>query len=290
MSAALSEEQQTRLENETAAKAVRQRDRERYWSAVFAPAPERPALLALYALNAELSHIGIVTREPMVGQIRLQWWRDAIDLAAPGTKTGNPVADALAAAILAHGLPKDRLIGIIDARSAEIFGEPPANLNALRESLQEAEGALFELAALILGDSSEAAKKAAAHAGLAYGLTQRLRTIPIQASRRRLLLPPSYFESRGVPLPELYAGKAPDAFGAALADLRGMANRELRQFRELAPRLGAPAWLAFLPLTLVRPYLKAMAAPAFDPLQTVVTLSPIRQFWRIWRAARRRAI
>jgi 15-cis-phytoene synthase len=287
---AVLEARQRRLENDATAQLVKSRDRERYWSALFAPEPHRPALLALYAFDAELSHIAGVVREPMVGQIRLQWWRDAIELAAPGTKTGNPVADALAAAILEHNLPKARLIGVVDGRIPEVLGDPPADMQALRLSLRERDGAIFELAALILGDSSEAAKKGAEHAGLAWGLTQRLRTIPLQASRRRLLLPPSYFEGRGADLAALYAGDATPAIGAALADLRGEANRALRGFRELVPELNPNAWPAFLPLALVKPYLKAMAVSPLDPLQNVVTVNPVRRFWRIWRAARGRAI
>ena len=95
----------------------------------------QPALLALYAFNAELDHIAAAAREPMVGQIRLQWWRDAVELAEPGMKTGNPIADALSAAILAHDLPKDRLAGVIAARIPEITGDVPASLEDMRVSL-----------------------------------------------------------------------------------------------------------------------------------------------------------
>jgi phytoene synthase len=284
---------QIRLENEAAANLVKLRDRDRYWSALFAPASERGGLLALYAFNAELAHIAASIGEPMTGQIRLQWWRDAIDLAVPGTKTGNPVADALNGVIFGNNLPKARFIALADARVPELFGDPPADIQALKTAIQAADGAVFELAVMILchgsGDT-EIVRKAAGHAGLAYGLTQALRTVPFQLSRRKLLLPPSYFEGRGVDLAALYRGEANASFGAALADLRGTANRALHQFRTLAPELGPATWPSFLPLTLVKPYLKAMAAPSFDPLHSIVSLNPARKFWRIWRAARRQRI
>lgn len=284
------DEHQRRLENAAAASLVKQRDRDRYWSALFAPAPARVGLLALYAFNAELDHIPAVVSEPMVGQIRLQWWRDAIDLASPDTKTGNPIADALSASIAEHGLSKERLIGMIDARIPEILGEPPADIQALRASLRESSGAVFELAAAMLGGKGELIGKAAEQAGLAYGLTRILLTLPLQASRGRTLLPPSYFESRGVEVTALYRGKSNASFKAALADLRGAANRGLQQFRAVAPELDKAAWPAFLTLTLVKPYLQAMTAPDFDPLRTVASVNPVRRFWRIWRAARRHAI
>ena len=246
--------------------------------------------MALYAFNAELDHIAAAAREPMVGQIRLQWWRDAVELAEPGMKTGNPIADALSAAILAHDLPKDRLAGMIAARIPEITGDVPASLEDMRVSLLQTEGAVFELAASILGCASEAGKQAAQHAALAYGLTQRLRTVPVQASRRRLLLPPSYLQSRGVDLDWVYAGKTSTGLAAALADFRAEASRELQRFRELRAGLDRGAWPAFLPLALVEPHLAAMAAGSFDPLHTVATLNPLRQFWRIWWASWRRAV
>ena len=231
--------------------------------------------MALYAFNAELDHIAAAAREPMVGQIRLQWWRDAIELAEPGMKTGNPIADALSAAILAHDLPKDRLAGIIAARIPEITGDVPASLEDMRVSLLQTEGAVFELAASILGGASEAGKQAAQHAALADGLTQRLRTVPVQASRCLLLLPPSYLQSRGVDLDWVYAGKTSTGLAAALADFRAEASRELQRFRELRAGLDRGAWPAFLPLALVEPHLAAMAAGSFDPLHTVATLNPL---------------
>ena len=124
---------QRKLDEETTAALVRERDRDRYWSALFAPRPNRPALLALYAFNAELDHIPALVSEPMAGQIRLQWWRDAVDFATPGARTGNPVADTLSAAIIQHNLPKDRLIGMVDARVPAMFDDAPADDKALKD-------------------------------------------------------------------------------------------------------------------------------------------------------------
>ncbi len=236
---------QRRADDATAAALVRERDRDRYWSAVFAPAPKRPALHALYAFNTELDRIAGVISEPMAGQVRLQWWRDAIELAAPETRTGNPLADALSAAIVEHNLPKDRLIGMADGRIPAMFGDPPQDDRALKTTLYETEGAVFELAAAILGDRSETAKKAAGDAGVAYGLTEMLLKLPLQASHDKLLLPSSYLQSRGIDWAAVHRGDMTANFGAALADLRGAAARALQQFRADAAELDKAAWPAF---------------------------------------------
>jgi NADH dehydrogenase [ubiquinone] 1 alpha subcomplex assembly factor 6 len=58
---------------------VRRHDRDRFLTTLFAPAAERQALLALYAFNHEVAKTREVVSEPMLGRIRLQWWRDSLD-------------------------------------------------------------------------------------------------------------------------------------------------------------------------------------------------------------------
>jgi phytoene synthase len=58
---------------------VRAADKDRFLSALFAPAHQRGPLFALYAFNAEIASVRDRAREPMPGEIRLQWWRDVIN-------------------------------------------------------------------------------------------------------------------------------------------------------------------------------------------------------------------
>src|SRR4249920_224039 len=88
---------------ETVATSARAGEPDRYLAALLAPPAARDGLLALAAFSAELGRIGqLVTREPMMGEIRLQWWRDALRPRDSGERTGNPVADALREAMLRH--------------------------------------------------------------------------------------------------------------------------------------------------------------------------------------------
>ena len=57
---------------------VREADRDRYLATLFAPAEHRDALYALYAFNAEIARVRDMAREPMPGEIRLQWWVDVL--------------------------------------------------------------------------------------------------------------------------------------------------------------------------------------------------------------------
>ena len=51
---------------------VRQHDRDRYLTALFAPPARRPGLFALYAFNLEVAKVREAVSEPMLGHIRLQ--------------------------------------------------------------------------------------------------------------------------------------------------------------------------------------------------------------------------
>ena len=85
---------------------VRAADKDRFLATLFAPADKRGPLFALYAFNAEIASVRDRAREPMPGEIRLQWWRDVINGERTGEAAANPIAAALTRndrAVLAAG-------------------------------------------------------------------------------------------------------------------------------------------------------------------------------------------
>src|ERR1700736_1219462 len=103
---------------------VRQADRDRFLATLFAPAERRGALHALYAFNIEIARVREVVREPLAGEIRLQWWCDAITGKAAGDAQANPVAAALLAAVARHRLPSELLTALIAARRFDLYDDP----------------------------------------------------------------------------------------------------------------------------------------------------------------------
>ncbi len=102
---------------EHCAALVREADRDRYLATLFAPAQHRDALFALYAFNVEIARVRDLAREPMPGEIRLQWWREVLSGERAGEAAAHPVAAALRETLTRHGIAGDRLIALIDARS-----------------------------------------------------------------------------------------------------------------------------------------------------------------------------
>ncbi|HEU0017879.1 MAG TPA: squalene/phytoene synthase family protein, partial [Methyloceanibacter sp.] len=151
---------------------ARDGDPDRYASALFAPRAAREPLFALYALNVELARIAEHASEPQLGEIRLQWWRDALDCASVNEATGHPVADAVGSAVRRYALSRDRIAGLIDARSFDVSVKIMPDTAALDDYIGKTAGALFHLAAEVAAPHGAGAIEPAARAaGIAYGLT-----------------------------------------------------------------------------------------------------------------------
>jgi len=73
---------------------LREGDKDRFLATLFAPADKRGPLFALYAFNHEVARVRETVREPLAGEVRLQWWRDAV-ASGGGEARAHPVAAAL---------------------------------------------------------------------------------------------------------------------------------------------------------------------------------------------------
>ncbi len=262
------------------AASARTGEPDRYLAALLAPPDARDALMALAAFSAELAHVShMVTREPMMGEIRLQWWRDALGPVA--ARTGHPVADAVRATAQRHALPQSLLLDLIEARVADLRPDPFADDEALSAHLAHSEGALFALAAHVLRVPPGAERDAACAAcGQAYGLVRLLLALPHALSRGRLLLPRAHLEANAAAGTLLF-GAGEDRAVALLADLRAQARRHIVTCRQHVMKLPRSARVAFLPLALVEPYLRALERPGRDPLREGAELAPLTRIWRI---------
>lgn len=264
---------------------ARAHDQDRYLAALLAPAGARDDLIALAAFAGDLQRIPASVGEPMMGEIRLQWWRDAIEGAVPDALTGNPVADAIVAAISRHALPPALLLGMIEARSFELYPDPLPDEATLDAYLDRTEGAAFGLACRILGVSDLAAPAQTIQAaGRAYGMAKLLVACTPAASRGRVLLPATRLAAAGVGVDDLLAGRSSPAYVALLRELAQAARGALSKARSGLADLPRGARTALLPIALVEPYLRALEKTGSEPLRQVAEISPLGRVSRLWWA------
>src|SRR3546814_190937 len=140
---------------------VRRNDHDRYLTALLLPPDARAGALALYAYNAELAKTRESVSEPILGQIRLQWWREAVDGIYGAEPREHPVIGALARAVERHAIARPGLEALIDAREADLDDTPPGDLAALEAYAAASSGPLTALVLDILAPGSETARRAA---------------------------------------------------------------------------------------------------------------------------------
>lgn len=254
--------------------AARAGDIDRYLAALLAPRQARSDLIALTAFLGEVARIPALVNEPMMGEIRLQWWRDAIVTDPDGTSTGSPVADALRAAIDRHRLPESLFDGLLAARSHDLVPHPVDEGQSVDAYLDATEGNAFRLAAHILGaPMSNEADGALTAAGQACGRVRLLRALPAAVAMGRVLPPPE--STPGAQAAVDWAAVAKPLIVGARAWLAEMRRRA-------ASENGVNA--AILPAALVEPYLGALQELGPDLARMTTDISPLTRVWRLWRA------
>lgn len=247
---------------EACAQLVRTYDPDRYFSALFAPADKRPLLFALYAFNHELARVAETVREPMMGEIRLQWWRDAIEQARAGKPRRHDVAEALAGVFSSVDLPHAMIDTMIDARAFDSSAETFEDFAALERYVDGTSGNLMRLAARVLG-AGEGCYALASEAGIAYGLAGLLRTLPFHAARHKLYLPVKLLSILSITEDDVFAKHDGQKLKAAINQTAIHGRGHFWKARGMArPRKALPA---FLPATLVPLYLRRVTRRWFDP-------------------------
>lgn len=243
------------LANRLAA-SVRAADPDRYFATLFAPAPSRPLLLALYAFNAEVARIAETVREPMLGAIRLEWWRETAEGAAKGVVRNHDVARGLAVLFQQSAVAPAELESLIAARAFDSSADRFADFAALEDYVDSTSGRMMRLAAQILGGAPGIAPTLR-EAGLAYGLTGLLRALPFHNSRHKLYLPLDLLSALNL-APEAFFHLGPNEPRLASA-VRQVALKARDHFlaARASPRPGV-ALAAILPAALVPVYLRKL--------------------------------
>ncbi len=268
---------------------VRDGDRDAWLASLFAPSAVRPCLYALDAFRIEIGHVRSRVSQPLAGEIRLQWWRDAIFGEARGEASANPLAAALIDTIRRHDLPRDLFDIAIDAHRGELHEPAPASVAALETRLDAMVGTFIRLASMVMAGAAGDVPAASRHAGIALGLCRMLQGFAEDAPRAWSAVPVEILDRQGTGQGDVAAGVPSPAVKAALAELRALARRHLAQLAAARPDIPKAAAPAYLRLALVEPDLRRLdREQGRHPFTPPTPLPQWRRQWVLWRAAGRR--
>lgn len=264
---------------------VRQYDRDRYATARFAPEHRRDNLFALYAFNYELAKVRESVREPMMGRVRLQWWRDTLaEIAAGQPPRQHEVAEPLARVIRAHHLSQSALQRMIDAREQDLLPDPPTTFTQLEDYVDATGGGLNVLAlhALAVKDSKGAAATAARHVGIAYALAGLLRATGFHARFGRSFIPAELDPGR-----HALGSRATPALRDAASVIAEAAHARLDKARALSAEIPEAALPVLLPTVVAERWLAQIEGAEYDLFAARVTRPDPWRGLRLYLAARR---
>ncbi len=266
------------------AEQVRRHDPDRYLCALFAPAARRETLFALYAFNDEIARTREQVSEPMLGMIRLQWWREAVAAIYDGKPPKHDVAEALAAAVAAGGLERTEIDRLIDSRERDLDDEPPADLAALEDYVDGTSATLARLAVGVLGGGA-GAREAAGHVGIAWALTGLLRAVPFHAANRRLYLPADLLAAEGIAPGKVFGERPPAGLDTVVARVADVAAKHLDAARAMRRDVPKAALAALLLATLAMHDLKRLAGAGHNVFDRRVAASGLGRKLRLVIAA-----
>ncbi|PHP68389.1 phytoene/squalene synthase family protein [Zhengella mangrovi] len=266
--------------------SLRSGDPDRYLSVLYAPADRRDALTALYAFNMEVARIRDAIREPLAGEIRLQWWRDALATPAAGADAGHPVAAAFARVIDDFDLPRASLEAYFEARLFDLYDDPMPSLNDLEGYCGETAGAILQMAATILDRPAvDGTGTPAGHAACAQAMTGQIRLMPLHRARGQCYVPAELLAACGLDREAYLGDPDPKRAGALVAALAAKVREHLRMWQETSGQVAPSLRPAYLVMAPVPSYLAVIERTGADCLERTPEISAIRRYWRFLRAA-----
>ena len=269
---------------------ARAHDRDRYLCALFALPPEREALFALLAFNHEVAKTREAVSEAMLGQIRLQWWREAIDGIVDGTPRQHEVVLPLADAFRTFGLDRAPFDVILDAREVDLEDAPFRASEDLLNYARDTAGSLSRIAFQILDVTDAPTVSAGEEIAMAWCLTGLLRSTPFLARGKRLMLPRDMLEAHGVRLGDYHELRDREALRSVVRSIAETAKQCLARasqtpgvgFKQAAPVL--------LQARLARLYLDRLEGAEFNPFDPRINAEMPLKSWSLWWASVWRSI
>lgn len=206
---------------------VERGDPDRFAAAMAAPVAAREVLFPIYAFNLEVARAPFAAKEPVIAEMRVQWWADVLAEAQAGKIRAHEVAGPLATLIGQGRLPVGALERLVEARRRDGWREPFADREALDGYLEDTGAGLMWAAAAALG-APAGAEPAVRGIGWAAAAASFLRAVPDLAARGLA----------GVP--------GDDHAGLARAGLARLASARAAAHRDLGAARAAllPGWMA----------------------------------------------
>ncbi len=241
---------------EACAALVERADPLRFRVAMAAPVSARRILFPLYAFNVEIARAPWVTQEAMIAEMRLQWWRDALEeIGQGGSVRKHEVVDGLRDVLDPEGATC--LDALIAARRWDIYTDAFEDQAHFDDYINATSGNLMWTAARLLGRAEEGVVRDFA---FGVGVANLFQAIPALAAQGRK---------------PLFDG-TPQAVRSLAQNALARIDRAADQQKTVSKEAGAALVAGYH----ARPVLRAVIANPSDVAADALTPNPARDALR----------
>lgn len=200
-------------------------ERDNFFISLFAPAQKRDDVLIILSLNHELSKAMSIVKEPMMGKIRLQWWRDEIEKIYEGKAPApQPVLENLIS--LRGQINKISLLRLIDFYDDNLVMVGFQRTENLKQYLLQKNSVVFDLIQEVLGTG----RKTNPDLSLGWGLTEFTRHIGLDVAEGKHYIPIEILVKHGID--KGYITPKTEALKNVIKELHDLALSHLKNIKE----------------------------------------------------------
>ena len=255
-----------------------------YYSFLFLPPERRRAITALYAFCREVDDVVDECTDPALARIKLDWWRNEIDLMLHASPS-HPVTHALLPHMTPYALKGEHLHAIIDGMEMDLNQTGYADYAGLQRYCWHVASVVGILSASIFGATQPQTIPFAEKLGLAFQLTNIIRDVGEDARMGRIYLPESELQQFGVPAGDLLAARHSANFEALMRFQTQRAHTAYDEAFALLPPEDRKAQRPGLIMAAIyRALLIEIERDGFRVLNQRTSLTPVRKLWLAWKA------
>ena len=232
------------------AEDLRKNDNDRFLATLLAPHEKREEIFTIYAFNQELAKVKETTKEEMIGMIRFQWWREAIEEIYSGKPRKHDVVERLSTLIKKYNFDKNLFLQAIDEREKELDKNPFKTEEEFFHYAKISSGNIFRLIAEILG-AKNYNKEVLNSLAQIFVMQGILRASRFNAANGKIFFPENLLIKHNINVDDFLSGQMNENIHEVSREITRNALSELKNFNYLIKKETLQNRKKLLPITVL---------------------------------------
>ncbi|QHE92823.1 presqualene diphosphate synthase HpnD [Pandoraea fibrosis] len=255
-----------------------------YYALLQLPPSKRDAAYAAHAFCQEIADIHTAVQDPGVAHAKLDWWRQELTRLFAGTPA-HPVPRALAPVVRHSDITRDMFEAVLHGAEMDLSQMRYLDFAGLSHYCDAAGGAPAELVSRIYGFDDPQTPSLARALGHAISLGRRVTDAGVDARAGYVYFPIDELQRFGVTAADLQNGKYSPAFVELMKFQHTRARQAITEAAAAIPKQDRRKQRPLLALAALQlALMDEVAASDYQVLHQRIDLTPLRKFWRAWRA------